>query len=93
MKTLKAIYGATFHTTLFDQSPPPSPILVQKKVKSYAQNYLLNTGASPNTVRSFARYFSNIYKLSLEFFADKPIDLIQQELAMIELIGESEKLL
>ena len=78
------------HTTLFDQSPPPLPFLVQKKVKSYAQNYLLNTGASPNTVRSFARYFSNIYKLSLEFFADKPIDLIQQELAMIELIGENE---
>jgi len=78
------------HTTLFDQSPPPSPILVQKKVKSYAQNYLLNTGANPNTVRTFARYFSEIYQLALDFFADKPIDMIQQELAMIEFIGESE---
>ena len=78
------------HTTLFDQSPPPAPSLVRKKVKSYAQNYLLNTGAGPNTVRTFARYFSNIYKMALEFFADKPIDLIQQELAIIELIGETE---
>lgn len=78
------------HTTIFDQSPPPSPSLVQKQVKSYAQNYLLNTGASPNTVRTFARYFSEIYQLALEFFADKPIDMIQQELAMIELIGENE---
>ena len=78
------------HTTLFDQSPPPSPGLVQKQVKSYAQNYLLNTGASPNTVRTFARYFSDIYQLALDFFADKPIDLIQQELTLIELIGESE---
>ena len=78
------------HTTLFDQSPPPSPSLVQKQVKAYAQNYLLNTGASPNTVRTFARYFSDIYQLALEFFADKPIDIIQQELALIELIGENE---
>ena len=78
------------HTTLFDQSPPPPPELVQKKVKSYAQNYLLNTGTSPKTVRMFAHHFSNIYKLSLEFFADKPIDIIQQELALIELIEDSE---
>jgi len=78
------------HTTLFDQSPPPSPDLVQKQVKSYAQNYLLNTGANPNTVRTFARYFSEIYQLALEFFADKPVELIQQELAMIELTGENE---
>ncbi len=78
------------HTTLFDQSPPPSPSTVQKKVKSYAQDYLLNTGASPKTVRMFAHHFSNIYKLSLEFFADKPIDIIQQELALIELIGDDE---
>ncbi len=78
------------HTTLFDQSPPPSPAMVQKEIKSYAQNYLLNTGASPKTVRMFAHHFSNIYKLSLEFFADKPIDLIQEELTLIELIGDDE---
>lgn len=78
------------YTTLFDQSPPPSPGLVQKQIKSYAQNYLLNIGASPYTVRTFARYFSNIYQLSLEFFADKSIDRIQEELALIELIGEDE---
>ena len=79
------------YLTLFDQSPPPPPHIVQKKIKTYIQNYLAEKGGTPRVIRDFAGRFSAIYSHTFEFFADKPESLISEQLAQIDLAGDLDE--
>ena len=76
------------YITLFNQKHPPSPLAVQREVKSFAQSYLLHKGANNETIRLFAQNFSKIYKQALEFFANKTAFIIMGEIALIELMDD-----
>ena len=78
------------YITLFDKTPPPSPIMVQREVKSFAQNYLLKKRANNKMIRQFAQNFSKIYGQALNFFADKTATIIMEEIALIELMDEGD---
>ncbi len=78
------------YITLFDKNPPPSPTLVQREVKSFAQSYLLNKGANSKMIRQFAQNFSRIYEQTLNFFSDKTALTIMEEIALIELMDEND---
>ena len=76
------------YITLFNQQPPPSPLTVQRRVKSFAQDYLLQKGANSKVIRQFAQNFSKIYEQALSFFADKTTLMIMEEIALIELMDD-----
>ena len=78
------------YLTLFNRPPPP-PHIVQKKIKTYAQNYLAEKGGTPRLIRDFAGRFSAVYSHTFKFFADKPESLISEQLAQIDLAGDLDE--
>ena len=78
------------YLTLFENTPPPSFQQVQKAVKLSAGKYLLQQGAGTRAIREFAQIFLKIYETAFLFFADKPQQVIAEELAVIELMDGRE---
>ena len=71
------------YKTLF-RSPPPSPTVVQKIMKSHSKNYLFKGRGSQRTIRDFSSEFIQLYTTALEFFSHKTEDQIVEELTAIE---------